>query len=263
MAVTVNNGGAANSNNAAVALLACGSFNEVNTGRVVVAVVLGDITKSVGSITHNGTTETFSFVAAVNGTNVRVEYWRCDNPATKTGFIITANLASGTCAMAIAAQQYTGDTALLTRDTDVKATRYFPSAYQTMAKSTDYTLALVGFAGGAGDTITASVGTLRRSSIGASGGVGVAIVDSTQAAVVKLLNEVKLNNRREFVAMPLGLQATSTNYPVEGYDGPKPGDLGLNVILMSGKFPIGGGGGILPPSGGGQIFPPPSLSQGA
>ena len=121
--------------------------------------------------------------------------------------------------MAVAAQQYTGDVAVLTPDAATNDTRYFPSCRQAMAKSTDYAVAGIGISASASDTITAQTGTLRRSSVGASGGAAVALVDQTESGVANLLLEVKLNNSREFVAMPGGLQATSTDFPFLDYSG--------------------------------------------
>jgi hypothetical protein len=257
MAITINSGNSAASNGA-VGLISTASFNSVAGGCIVVAVVLLDTTLFVASVTDTSGSATYSFVAARTGTGVRIEYWRSDNPAAKTGNVITATLASGTTPMAIAAQQYSGAVGLLTRDADANGTSYFPQARQGMAYSGDYAVYLFGMLCSAGDTITASSGTLRLSAVGAAGAAGVALVDSTQTSVQNLLGQVKLSASREWVAMPVGLQATTIPYPTVIYDGKKPP--GAETSAIERVFATkGGGGGILPPAGDGQIFPPPIL----
>jgi hypothetical protein len=255
MAIAAQSGGVANSNNVAVITLATAAFNSVNTGRIWVVVVLLDNTVSVSTVTDTGGGTTYSLVVALNvSATLRIELWRCDNPATKTGDVVTANF--GSAKAAIAAEQWNGDIGVEATNPTLNATNFFPEADFPVGFLNDWALAFIGFNGGAGDTITASVGTLRRSSIGAAGGAGVAIVDSGAASGgATLRGIVKLNASRQWGGIGAGIQGTSTAVLYKDYEGRLPLFVGP-TRLVSAKMPAGGGGGILPPAGDGQIFPP-------
>jgi len=263
MAITANNGGAANSNNAAVSSLAASSFTATASAKTRVVVVLLDNTKSVSSISTNGT-GTYSLIAAYNvSATLRIELWESTNESSGTGRTITANFSAAVVA-AIAVQQWSGEIGVESGNPTETATNYMPQGRFTVLYSGDFAVAYIGFNGGSGDTITASTGNLRRSSIGANGGAGVAIVDSGAApGGASLLGQVRLNNSRGWGTITQGLQATSTAVNYKDYEGRLPITSPYNApkeaVLVSAKMPLGGGGGILPPAGDGQIFPPSIL----
>lgn len=254
MAITVRTGGSAASNGA-VGSIASPAFNAVAGGRIAVLITLLDNTLSVATVVDTGAGTTYSLVQAYNvSATLRLEYWRCDNPALKNGDVVTATLAAGTTPLAIAAWQWTGDVGLIIGTATATDTGYFPHISKAIDFSTDYIVAVIGWKGASTDTRTADVGTLRTSAVGAAGAAGVAIMDTTQIPVATLLNSLKLNASREWGAIALGLQATATGYPYQG--GPSKGLLETRPTYELCSSPKGGGGGILPPSGDGQIFPP-------
>lgn len=221
MAVTVGNGGAAGSNGSAGSIDSS-SFTCVSGGYVIVIVVVLDNTISVSTLGDNSGSATYTLIASYNvSATLRLEYWRSDNPASKSGCIVTATLsASAICA--IACNQYTGATGLLSGNETNTRTDCFPSHRKAMSYSADYIIGLMGFNGSAGDTITAHGLPVRRQAVGASGAAGVALVDVTQSPVASLLTEVLLNNSREWGVVMVGLQASSTPYPYASYEGRLP-----------------------------------------
>jgi hypothetical protein len=255
MAITANNGGAANSNNAAVGSLAASSFTATASAKTRVVVVLLDNTISVSSISTNGR-GTYSLVAAYNiSATLRIELWESTNESSGAGRIVTANFSASVVA-AIAVQQWSGEIGVESGNpTDTLTNRSVQGRFTTLYDG-DFAVSYMGFNGQAGDTITAVQGNLRRSSIGASGGAGVAIVDSgVTPAGANYLQEIRLNNAREWGSISQGLQASSAADTFEDYQGVLP--LGPeDAVVLNAEMPLGGGGGILPPSGDGQIFPP-------
>jgi len=254
MAITAAAGNKAASNGA-VGSIACGSFNTTNSGRIVVVVVLLDNTLSVSTVLDTSGTATYSLIAALDvSSTLRIEYWRSDNPATKTGDVITATLASGTTPMAIAAEQYTGDVGLLTGTSTFNGSDIYPYGTKPMAFQADWIITLIGWNGASTDTLTAEIGTIRQSGVGAAGAAGVAIIDQTETVAAALDNQAKLNNSRTWGSIVMGLQGSSTTWTIVGYTGVLP--LYEPPTVAPGTMPSGGGGGILPPAGDGQIFPP-------
>lgn len=237
MAITVGNGNAVASNGA-VSSIATSGFNTIAGGRIVVIVVLLDNTISVSTLVDDSGSATYSLIAAYNiSATLRLEYWRSDNPALKSGCIITAT-PSADVACAIAANQYTGEVGIITGTVTQAGNNKRPFGSKAMAYSTDYILALVGFNGASGDTISSSVGTRRQYAVGAAGAAGVALVDITQDGVVDLYAAVALNNDREWGTIMMGLQATTTPYPYY-IGGPaflfgafQPGNAGFDPVVI-------------------------------
>lgn len=220
MAITAAAGGAAGSAGA-VGSLACSSFNTTNTGRIVVVVVLLDDTKSVSTVTDTAGAS-YSLISAYNvNATLRLEYWRCDTPLTKTGDVITATLASGTTSIAIAAEQYTGDVGVETGAPTTTGTSFYPTGSFTTTDENDFAVVLIGFNGASTDTITQTLGTKRQSAVGSSGAAGVALVDNTESIEGTLPGSVLLSVSRTWGTVSLGLQATTTVGAYNMWDGKK------------------------------------------
>lgn len=264
MAITVDSGGVANSDNAAVTSLAAGGFTAVASAKTVVAIGWLDSAISISSVTTNGTGTYGGDTIYFPAYGLNLAYYRSiTNESSGAGRIITANF-SGATACAIAVQQYSGVGVGVTYPTvnmqqNVTA---FMQGRQDGEDAGDFILSFMAFAASASDTIAASVGNLRRSTVGAAGGAGVALVDT--GAIVgggSFLNEAKLTGNRQWGVITRGLVSGDSGIAsYEDYQGVTPimgSPTTKDVIVVSAFMPEGNSGGILPPGGAhGQIFPP-------
>lgn len=196
MAISATTGAAASTTSAA-ASLALGAFTLTAGQDVYVAVALDSTSSSVSSITDTKG-NSYSQIAAVNGTGVRTELWASRGVAAQTSNVITVHV-SPNCNIAAAAEEYAGVTAL-GHNATASGSNTYPQNAVADQDGNNWVVAALGFACASGDTQTAKCGTSRQASIPAATAVGVAIYDNTMVAVGTLVNQTLLSNSRNWAS---------------------------------------------------------------
>ena len=217
MAIAQVTGNSANS--ATAASIACGSFN-TTTGRIqFIAVVLGSISSSVTSITDTGGgSPTISLVVAKNQTNIRVEIWKATGVATKTGNVFTANVSPNTT-LAIAAEEYSGSTTVGINGTNSNAGSVNIDQTLLTQDASNFVIGVLGFAAQSGDTLTATAGTSRQSSIPAATRPGVALYDQTAVMDETMRIMTRISASREWASAAVELRSGGSAATAGAYGG--------------------------------------------
>jgi hypothetical protein len=204
MAIAATAGSAANSSSS-VSSLALPSFNIAASQHTVVSIALGSTSSSVTSITDTKG-NTYTQKAGVNGTGVRGEIWACANSGAQTSNIITVNISPSTTISA-QAEQRSGVGSFGNTATAV-GTSTIPKVLDTIQEGSNWVIAGIGFACQSGDTLTATEGVSRQSSIPAATATGGAQYDNTANGVGQLPNSARISTSRNWAAVALELRAS-------------------------------------------------------
>lgn len=261
MAITRTTGSAA-STTVPAASLALPSFNLTAGQNVYVKVGLDSTASAVTSITDTKG-NAYSFVVAVNGTGVRVEWWKSVSVGVQAANVITINV-SPNCNIEGEAEEYAA-----VSSEGVTATASGSSIYPRIEVATqdgnNFVLGGFSFACVSGDTLTAQNGTEVRKSIPAATAVGGALYDNTQVGNGTLVNMGLISTSRQWAAAGLELRSGEADIGYSSYASTTAPSLqqAKDVRFLRVLAPLGGGGSIAPPSGEGQFWPPPMTQQGS
>lgn len=256
MAIAATAGGSG-STTVAAASKALSSFNITSGRDIYCAVALDSTASSVSSITNSLGSDTWSLVAAKNGTGIRVELWKCHVTGNQTSNVITINV-SPNCNIAGAAEEYSGVNSAGNTASDAVASDANIRIGVATQDGNNFVVGALGFACVSGDTLTALLGTSRQSSIPAATAAAAALYDNTQLADGTVRDMTRISTARNWAAVGLELRSGGAAITVVDYAATSAPSLQVaqDFRYLQVRMPMGGGGGVLPPSGDGQIFPP-------
>ena len=199
-----------------VATLALGALTLTAGWDVIVAVALGSTSSSVSSITDTKG-NTYSLVAAVNGTGVRTEIWASHNVGAQVSDVITVNLSAATT-IAVAAEAYSGVSAEGGHATTSGSGTVIQGEVATVEVN-DWAVAAFGFVCNSGDTLTAFFGTSRASIIPAATAVGVALFDIAMIADATAMLLSGISASRNWASAAVELESGGAGLSPSGYAG--------------------------------------------
>jgi hypothetical protein len=206
MAISATGGNATNS--ASTSSLNLAAFTLTASQCVVVWIVLGSTSVSVSTVTDTKG-NAYTLAAAINGTGIRCEVWKCLSVGAQSNNVIAIAL-SGTTSISAGQEEYAGVTAIGNTST-LAGSDANPFSYVLTQQAASFAFMAIGFAtGSASDSLTiqTGMGTLRQSSIPAAASVvGSGSYDNTHAVEVgKIPVWAKLNAAYNWVAVGVELE---------------------------------------------------------
>ena len=216
MAIAQVNGTSANSGASNVASQATSALSTTTGNDVVVTVALGSTTSSVSSITPSaGSYTSWTLQSSKNGSGIRVEVWTA-HVTTGASTIFTVNIAGGNTTCAVCVEQYSGVNSWGNTGSASGSAVNIDGTTNTQQAS-DWIVGGMAFACQSGDTLTATAGTSRQSTIPAATSVGIALYDQTAVMdeTMRLQSRISASRNWAFAAVEMlsgGSAATAGAY---------------------------------------------------
>jgi len=148
-------------------------------------------------------------------------------------------------------------------DGQAVASDRFPDSLFATQEGNNWGVAAIGFTCASGDTLTALVGTSRRSSIPAATAVGIALYDNSSVLALSGMQlDARISTARNWATAGSEMRAVGqvANEALSPDDLPLApmlqNSFQLNILTPKGFDDAAIGTNVLPPEGNGQIFPP-------